>query len=54
MGSSCLAEKRMLEKINDGEFKTPFMKVGDTIKMQMFTDDGQDIFGTIQQKVVKA
>lgn len=54
VGSSCLAEKRMLEKINDGEFKTPFMKVGDTIKMQMFTDDGQDIFGTIQQKVVKA
>lgn len=54
VGSSCLAEKRMLEKINDGEFKTPFMKVGDTIKMQMFNENGEDIFGTISQKVTKA
>ena len=54
VGSSCLAEKRMLEKINDGEFKTPFMKVGDTIKMQMFGENGEDIFGTIYQKVTKA
>ncbi|MCH2534077.1 MAG: fumarylacetoacetate hydrolase family protein [Bdellovibrionales bacterium] len=54
VGSSCLAEKRMLEKINDGEFKTPFMKVGDTIKMQMFSENGEDIFGTIFQKVTKA
>lgn len=53
-GSSCLAEKRMLEKINDGEIKTAFMKTGDTIKIQMFSEDGKDIFGTIMQKVVQA
>ena len=51
-GSSCLAEKRMLEKIHEGEFKTPFMKVGDTIEISMKDKSGQDIFGTIQQKVV--
>jgi fumarylacetoacetate (FAA) hydrolase len=54
VGSSCLAEKRMLEKIKTGEFTTPFMKVGDTIKMEMFDKDGNNLFGTIEQKVVQA
>ncbi len=53
-GSSCLAEKRMLEKINEGVIKTPFMKVGDTIKIEMRDGNGQSIFGLIDQKVVKA
>lgn len=53
-GSSCLAEKRMLEKLNEGVMKTPFMKVGDTIKMEMRDSEGRNIFGTIFQKVVKA
>jgi fumarylacetoacetate (FAA) hydrolase len=52
-GSSCLAEKRMLEKIHEGVIKTPFMKVGDTVKMEMFDPKGNNIFGTIFQKVVK-
>jgi fumarylacetoacetate (FAA) hydrolase len=53
-GSSCLAEKRMLEKIHDGVIKTPFMKVGDTIKIEMFDKEGRNIFGTINQKVSQA
>ena len=52
VGSSCLAEKRMLEKIEEGEIKTPFMKEGDTIKMEMKDRSGKDIFGTIEQRVV--
>lgn len=52
-GSSCLVEKRMLEKINEGVFKTPFMKVGDTIQMEMLDGEGHNIFGTIAQKVVQ-
>lgn len=52
-GSSCLAEKRMLEKIDTGEFKTPFMKEGDTVKIEMLDQDGNNIFGSIEQKVVK-
>ncbi len=51
-GSSCLAEKRMLEKINEGVIKTPFMKVGDTIRMEMRDDKGRSLFGVIEQKVV--
>jgi fumarylacetoacetate (FAA) hydrolase len=52
-GSSCLAEKRMLEKIHDGVIKTPFMKVGDTVKIEMLDAAGKNIFGTIHQRVVK-
>ena len=51
-GSSCLAEQRMIEKIDTGEFKTPFMTAGDTIKIEMFDKSGETIFGTIDQKVV--
>lgn len=54
VGSSCLAEKRMIEKIDTGEIKTPFMKVGDTIKIEMYHEDGSNIFGTIEQTVVQA
>lgn len=51
VGSSCLAEKRMIEKINEGAFKTPFMKAGDTIRVEMHGPRGENIFGTIFQKV---
>ncbi len=53
-GSSCLAEQRMLEKIDTGEFVTPFMSEGDTIEIYMLDKDGNNIFGTISQKVAKA
>jgi len=51
-GSSCLAEKRMLEKIETGAFVTPFMKPGDTVRIAMKDGDGNDIFGAIDQSVV--
>lgn len=48
-GSGCLAEVRMLEKIETGEFKTPFMKFGDTVKLEMLDNNGKSIFGAIEQ-----
>lgn len=51
-GSSCLAEKRMIEQINDGAIKTPFMKVNDSIEIWMEDASKQNIFGRIFQKVV--
>lgn len=54
VGSSCLAEQRMLEKIDEGAFKTPFMDYGDTIQIQMKDPEGNDLFGTISQKVAKS
>ena len=53
-GSSCLAEKRMIETIESGSAKTPFMKVGDQIKIEMRDERGHNLFGTINQKVVQA
>jgi fumarylacetoacetate (FAA) hydrolase len=52
VGSSCLAEKRMIEQINSGKIVTPFMKVGDTIEISMADERGRDLFGSIRQKVV--
>ncbi|MBQ48377.1 MAG: 2-keto-4-pentenoate hydratase [Zetaproteobacteria bacterium] len=51
-GSSCLAEQRMIEKIETGEFQTPFMKAGETVEIEMFDKDNKSIFGQISQKVV--
>jgi fumarylacetoacetate (FAA) hydrolase len=52
-GSSCLAEKRMLEIIADGKPTTPFMSFGDTVRIEMFNEDGDSIFGSIDQQVVE-
>lgn len=51
VGSSCLAEKRMLEKIKSGQCTSPFLKVGDQIRMEMLDEEGNSIFGAIVQKV---
>ncbi|MBC9251040.1 2-keto-4-pentenoate hydratase [Pseudomonas alcaligenes] len=50
-GSSCLAEKRMLEIIEQGEAKTPFLKFGDRVRIEMFDSAGQSLFGAIDQVV---
>jgi len=52
-GSSCIVEKRTLEKLETGDSTTPFMKFGDTVKIEMLDAKGQSIFGAIEQKVVK-
>lgn len=51
-GSSCIAEKRMLELLNEGAIRTPFMSYGDTIRIEMLDKYGSSIFGAIDQKVV--
>ncbi|MBB1520701.1 fumarylacetoacetate hydrolase family protein [Aquipseudomonas guryensis] len=50
-GSSCLAEKRMLEIVESGEAKTPFLKFGDRVRIEMFDAAGHSIFGAIDQAV---
>lgn len=52
VGSSCLAEKRMIETIRTGEATTRFMEPGDTIRFEMMGEDGQSIFGAIDQTVI--
>jgi fumarylacetoacetate (FAA) hydrolase len=51
-GYCCIAEKRSLEMIEQGAAKTPFMKYGDVVRIEMFDEAGRSIFGAIEQKVV--
>jgi fumarylacetoacetate (FAA) hydrolase len=53
-GSSCLAERRMLEIIKGGEAKTAFMHFGDRVRIEMLDREGNSIFGAIEQVVEKA
>jgi len=53
VGYSCIAEIRMIEKIQTGEFKTPFMRFGDEVAIEMLDVSGNSIFGRIHNKVVK-
>lgn len=54
-GSACIAERRVIEKIDQGEIRTGFMKFGDRVRMQAMFDNGRaGPFGVIDQRVVKA
>jgi fumarylacetoacetate (FAA) hydrolase len=53
-GSTCLAERRMLETLEQGRPRTPFLAFGDRVRIEMFDDNGDSIFGAIDQRVVKA
>lgn len=50
-GYCCIAEKRSLEMIESGAARTPFMKYGDRVRIEMFDAHGQTIFGAIDQMV---
>lgn len=54
IGSSCIAERRGIELIDEGAARTAFMKFGDTVRMQAVDRHGHAPFGAIEQKVVKA
>lgn len=53
VGYSCIAEVRMIETINAGKPSTPFMRFGDTIRIEMLDAEGASIFGTIENVVEK-
>jgi fumarylacetoacetate (FAA) hydrolase len=50
-GYSCIAELRTIETITSGAPKTPFMKFGDTVRIEMRDKTGHSIFGAIEQTV---
>ncbi len=51
-GSSCIAEKRMLEILSNGKATTNFMNNGDRVKIEMLDRQQQSIFGAIDQQVI--
>lgn len=52
-GYSCIAEQRMVEIILEGEAKTPFLRWGDRVRIEMLDPEGRSIFGAIDQQVVR-
>jgi fumarylacetoacetate (FAA) hydrolase len=50
-GASCLAEQRTVETLRDGQPSTPFLKYGDTLRIEVTGKDGASIFGAIEQRV---
>jgi len=53
-GFGCIAEKRMREKIDTGAMTTSFLKFGDTVRIAVAGADGDEPFGAIDQRVVRA
>jgi fumarylacetoacetate (FAA) hydrolase len=52
-GYACLMEARLVEQVELGEAKTPFLLFGDTVKIEMFDPHGETVFGAIEQRVEK-
>jgi fumarylacetoacetate (FAA) hydrolase len=48
LGASCMAEKRMLEIIRDGQPSTPFLSFGARVRIEMLDRSGTSIFGAIE------
>jgi fumarylacetoacetate (FAA) hydrolase len=51
VGYCCLAELRMYETIEQGAPQTPYLRFGDTVRIEMAGADGASIFGAIDQEV---
>ncbi|OYT87809.1 MAG: fumarylacetoacetate hydrolase [Burkholderiales bacterium PBB6] len=50
-GSATLAEVRAIEKVTLGEVRTPFLRLGDRVRMEVWSDSGASLFGALDQRV---
>ncbi|MGF6606229.1 fumarylacetoacetate (FAA) hydrolase [Paraburkholderia sp. WSM4175] len=53
-GSACIAERRVIEIVDEGQARTAFMRFGDRVNMTARDEDGGAPFGTIDQRVMRA
>lgn len=54
VGSSCIAERRGIEIVDEGAPRTEFMKFGDTVRMQAVDQASHAPFGAIDQRVIRS
>lgn len=54
LGYSCLAEQRSVEVLRHGAARSPFLRAGDRVRIEMLDAHGHSIFGAIDQRVVAA
>ncbi|MEO7743944.1 MAG: fumarylacetoacetate hydrolase family protein [Usitatibacter sp.] len=53
-GYACLMEARVVEQVEKGEARTPFLRFGDCVRIEMRDAKGASVFGAIEQTVEKA
>ncbi|MEE8287481.1 MAG: fumarylacetoacetate hydrolase family protein [Gammaproteobacteria bacterium] len=53
-GCACLMEKRVLELLETGKMETPFLKFGDRVHIEMLDEEGNSVFGAIDQEIAPA
>ena len=53
VGSSCIAEERGIETIDEGKARTEYMKFGDRVRVEARLPSGTPLFGAIDQHVVR-
>ncbi|MFK8049439.1 MAG: fumarylacetoacetate hydrolase family protein [Halioglobus sp.] len=53
IGSSCIAERRGIEIVDGGKPGTSFMHFGDSVRMEVCGQDGNSVFGAIEQRVAQ-
>lgn len=54
VGSSCIAERRAIELLDEGKPTTGYMRFGDTVRMEVLDRAGRSVFGAIDQRIVQA
>jgi fumarylacetoacetate (FAA) hydrolase len=52
-GYACLMEARLVEQVELGAARTPFLRFGDTVRIDMRDAKGATVFGSIEQKIVR-
>jgi fumarylacetoacetate (FAA) hydrolase len=52
VGSACLAERRALDLIEFGKFRTEFLSYGESLRFEVFARDGSSVFGAIEHKMI--
>lgn len=52
-GASCLAEQRTVETLRDGKPATPFLKFGDSVRIDVTDTGGASLFGAIEQTITR-
>jgi fumarylacetoacetate (FAA) hydrolase len=52
-GSACIAERRAIETLDEGSARTPFLRFGESVRIEMLDAAKRSIFGAIDQCYVK-
>ncbi len=53
VGSTCISEARGQEMIDHGAAHTPFLRFGETVRIEAFDSNGVSVFGALDQRVAE-